>query len=100
MWFEIYTNHVNKFNYSGHLWWDRVIVYRRICSSFSSLFFFQVELLQLVARARNIFRSALRGVHYPESNFFCQPGVVALAGSLSCFFLKPSKLAQQTLRMV
>ena len=38
-------------------------------------FFFQVELLQLVARARNIF----------QSNFFCQPGVVALAGSLSCY---------------
>ena len=22
---------------------------------------------------------------YPQSNFFCQPGVVALAGSLSCY---------------
>ena len=47
------------------------------------LFFFQVELLQLVARARNISRSVFCNI-YPQSNFFCQPGVVALAGSLSC----------------
>ena len=36
------NNNVNY--YSGHLWWDRVKVYRRICSSFSSsflLFFFK-----------------------------------------------------------
>ena len=55
--------------------WDRVKVYRRTCSSFSSFFFIQVELLQLVARVRNIFR-------------------VALAGSLSCFLRKLSKLAK------
>ena len=52
------NNNVNY--YSGHLWWDRVKVYRRICS----LFFFHVELLQLVARARNIFRSDLSAIEF------------------------------------
>ena len=56
LWNKIYDLLI--YNYSGHVWWDRVKVYRRICSSFSRFFFvFQVELLQLVARARNIFRS-------------------------------------------
>ena len=70
------------FNYSGHLWWDRVKVYRRICSSFSSIlyFFFKSSFCNWL-RAHAIFSDR----HYPQSNFFCQPGVVALAGSLSCY---------------
>ena len=75
------TMYLNKREFLlGPLWWDRVKVYRRICSSF---FFMSSFCNWLRAHA-----------------IFCQPGVVALAGSLSCFFLKPSKLAQQTLRMV
>ena len=59
--------------YSGHLWWDRVKVYRRICSSFSSsffLFFFHVELLQLVARARNILSTWCGRLRWKSFLFF------------------------------
>ena len=44
------------------------------------VFFFKSSFCNWL-RAHAIFSDRI----YPQSNFFCQPGVVALAGSLSCY---------------
>ena len=45
------------------------------------VFFFFMSSFCNWLRAHAIFSDRI----YPQSNFFCQPGVVALAGSLSCY---------------